>query len=75
MCLYLYKFMCIQEFLMSWSDEDQVDVILTTGGTGFAKRDVTPEATRKVIDKEAPGIPLAMLMASLNITSMAMLSR
>lgn len=60
---------------MEWSDEDKADVILTTGGTGFSKRDVTPEATRKIIHKEAPGMSLAMFMSSVKITPMAMLSR
>ncbi|XP_076680518.1 molybdenum cofactor synthesis protein cinnamon [Andrena cerasifolii] len=65
----------IKETLSSWSDSRQVDVILTIGGTGFAKRDVTPEATKQIIQKEAPGITIAMLTASLKITRMAMLSR
>lgn len=64
-----------QEYLTSWSDENKADVILTTGGTGFSQRDVTPEATRRVVTKLAPGISLVMLMSSLEITSMAMLSR
>lgn len=51
------------------------DVILVTGGTGFAPRDVTPEATRAVIQKEAPGLAYAMISKSLEITEMAMLSR
>ncbi|CAK9826558.1 Molybdenum cofactor synthesis protein cinnamon [Anthophora retusa] len=61
--------------LISWSDSRQIDVILTIGGTGFSKRDVTPEATKQVIQKEAPGIATAMLMSSLKITPMAILSR
>lgn len=65
----------IQETLVRWADKDGVNVILTTGGTGFSNRDVTPEATKKVIYKEAPGIILAMLMESLKITPMAALSR
>lgn len=52
-----------------------MDVILTIGGTGFSKRDVTPEATKQIIQKEAPGMAIAMLTASLKITPMAMLSR
>lgn len=55
--------------------EEQCNIILTTGGTGFSPRDVTPEATRSVIEKEAPGIAYAMLTKSLVITPMAMLSR
>ncbi|XP_015109659.1 gephyrin [Diachasma alloeum] len=65
----------IMEILTKWSDEARVNVILTTGGTGFSPRDVTPEATKKIIQKEAPGIALAMLTASLKITPMAALSR
>ena len=52
-----------------------VDLILTTGGTGFSKRDVTPEATEKVIERRAEGITQAMLYNSLKITPRAMLSR
>ncbi|XP_017757999.1 PREDICTED: gephyrin isoform X2 [Eufriesea mexicana] len=65
----------IKENLISWSDSRQVDVILTIGGTGFCKRDVTPEATKQIIHKEAPGLVTAMQMFCLKITSMAMLSR
>lgn len=53
----------------------QCNVILTTGGTGFSPRDVTPEATRAVIEREAPGISYAMISRSLEITPLAMLSR
>lgn len=60
------KYMC---------DTLKVDFILTTGGTGFSKRDVTPEATKKVIEKEAQGISTAITMYSLKITDRAMLSR
>ncbi|XP_057652615.1 gephyrin [Diorhabda carinulata] len=65
----------IKSVLIKWSDEKICDVILTTGGTGFAKRDVTPEATRTVIEKEAPGLSYAMISNSLAITHTAMLSR
>jgi molybdenum cofactor synthesis domain-containing protein len=65
----------IREILTTWSDSGDVDVILTTGGTGFAPRDVTPEATRAVITREAPGLAEAMRAASLKITPHAMLSR
>lgn len=65
----------IVEELMKVSDELKVDLIITNGGTGFSKRDVTPEATLKVIHKQVPGIPEAMRMKSLQITSKAMLSR
>lgn len=57
------------------ADELDVNLILTTGGTGFSPRDVTPEATRKVITKEAMGIAEAILHFSLKITPRAMLSR
>ena len=56
-------------------DELKVDLILTNGGTGFSKRDVTPEATQNVIEKYVPGIGEAMRMKSLAITPKAMLSR
>ncbi|KAF3701543.1 Gephyrin Molybdopterin adenylyltransferase [Channa argus] len=65
----------IKETLLEWCDEKELNLILTTGGTGFAPRDVTPEATREVIEREAPGMALAMLMGSLNVTPLGMLSR
>src|SRR5690349_19016918 len=65
----------IREILMQWADSGKMDVILTTGGTGFAPRDVTPEATRAVIERETPGLAEAMRAASLKITPHAMLSR
>lgn len=65
----------IREMLASWADSGEMDVILTTGGTGFAPRDVTPEATRAIIDREAPGLAEAMRAASLKVTPHAMLSR
>uniref|UniRef100_A0A8D3AYM0 Gephyrin n=1 Tax=Scophthalmus maximus TaxID=52904 RepID=A0A8D3AYM0_SCOMX len=65
----------IKETLLEWCDEEELNLILTTGGTGFAPRDVTPEATREVIEREAPGMALAMLMGSLNVTPLGMLSR
>jgi molybdenum cofactor synthesis domain-containing protein len=65
----------IREILSQWADSGEVDIILTTGGTGFSPRDVTPEATRAVIDREAPGLAEAMRAASLKITPHAMLSR
>jgi molybdenum cofactor synthesis domain-containing protein len=65
----------IREMLTSWADSGELDVILTTGGTGFSPRDVTPEATRAVIERDAPGLAEAMRAASLKITPHAMLSR
>uniref|UniRef100_A0A8C9ZYT1 Gephyrin a n=1 Tax=Sander lucioperca TaxID=283035 RepID=A0A8C9ZYT1_SANLU len=65
----------IKDTLLEWCDEQQLNLVLTTGGTGFAPRDVTPEATREVIEREAPGMALAMLMGSLNVTPLGMLSR
>jgi molybdenum cofactor synthesis domain-containing protein len=65
----------IRDLLIAWSDTGDMDVILTTGGTGFAPRDVTPEATRAVIQREAPGLAEAMRAASLRVTPHAMLSR
>jgi molybdopterin adenylyltransferase len=65
----------IQATLTGWADETHLDLILTTGGTGFAPRDVTPEATRAVIEREAQGLAEAMRAASLLKTPHAMLSR
>jgi len=61
--------------LLSWADSGDVDIILTTGGTGFSRRDVTPEATLEVIQRQAPGLAEAMRQASLQVTPHAMLSR
>jgi molybdopterin adenylyltransferase len=65
----------IRDLLISWADSGELDVILTTGGTGFSPRDVTPEATRAVIERDAPGLAEAMRAASLKVTPHAMLSR
>jgi len=65
----------LKEILTRWSDDGRLDVILTTGGTGFTPRDVTPEATLAVVDRLAPGLAEAMRAASLQITPHAMLSR
>jgi molybdenum cofactor synthesis domain-containing protein len=61
--------------LSRWADEGEMDVILTSGGTGFSPRDVTPEATMEVIQRPTPGLAEAMRSASLRITPHAMLSR
>ena len=61
-----FKYMC---------DELIVNLVLSTGGTGFSKRDITPEATKEVIEREAPGICEAIRMYSMQITKRAMLSR
>ena len=65
----------IADTLVDLCDNENMDLILTTGGTGFSPRDVTPEATRDVIHREVPGIPEAMRQESLKITRMAMLTR
>jgi molybdenum cofactor synthesis domain-containing protein len=65
----------IREILINWADSGEIDVILTTGGTGFSPRDVTPEATRAVVEREAPGLAEAMRATSLKVTPHAMLSR
>ena len=61
--------------LLDWVERHHLDLIFTSGGTGFAPRDVTPEATRQVIEKETPGLVFAMLKDSLAVTPHAMLSR
>lgn len=61
--------------LRAWADSGEIDLILTTGGTGFTPSDQTPEATREVIEKEAPGLAEAMRAASLQLSPHAMLSR
>jgi molybdopterin adenylyltransferase len=65
----------IREALIAWCDDLRLNLILTTGGTGFAPRDVTPEAMRAVIEREAPGLAEAMRADSLKKTPHAMLSR
>jgi molybdopterin adenylyltransferase len=65
----------IASTLKVWCARGDLDVVLTTGGTGFAPRDVTPEATRDVIEREAPGLAEAVRAESLKITAHAMLSR
>ena len=61
-----FKLMC---------DELKVNLVLSTGGTGFSPRDITPEATKEIVERETPGISEAIRMFSLNITKRAMLSR
>ena len=61
--------------LLTWADEDQADLILTTGGTGLTVRDVTPEATRTVLEREAPGLAEALRMAAYPKFPRAALSR
>jgi molybdenum cofactor synthesis domain-containing protein len=65
----------IRSMLTDWADSGKFDIILTTGGTGFSTRDVTPEATRAIIQREAPGMAEAMRSESLKKTPHAMLSR
>jgi len=65
----------IKERLKSYCDDLKVDLVLTNGGTGFTARDLTPEATKEVIEREVPGIPEAMRTLCLNLTKRAMLSR
>jgi molybdopterin adenylyltransferase len=65
----------LRELLAAWCDSGELDIILTTGGTGFSPRDVTPEATQAVIERPAPGLAEAMRLASLQLTPHAMLSR
>jgi len=66
---------CIETALIAMADADRCDVVFTTGGTGLSPRDVTPEATLAVCDREVPGIAEAIRMESLAITKRAMLSR
>ena len=61
--------------IREYADRPDVNLIITTGGTGFGPRDNTPEATLRVIERAAPGLAEAMRMETLNITPMAMISR
>ena len=65
----------IKAIFSEWCDSGEIDVLLATGGTGFAPRDVTPEATRAVVERLTPGLDEAMRVASLQVTPHAMLSR
>ncbi|MEN8077808.1 MogA/MoaB family molybdenum cofactor biosynthesis protein [Clostridioides difficile] len=68
------KEMLAKEFI-NMADNLNLNLVISTGGTGFSKRDITPEATKLVIDRETPGIPEAVRYYSLQITKRAMLSR
>lgn len=65
----------LEALLCGFADNNEADLILTTGGTGFSKRDNTPEATKRVIERETPGISEAMRYRSLQVTPRGMLSR
>ncbi|HYO90326.1 MAG TPA: MogA/MoaB family molybdenum cofactor biosynthesis protein [Pyrinomonadaceae bacterium] len=65
----------LSEKLRSWADRPEVNLIVTTGGTGFGRRDNTPEATRAVMEREAPGLSEAMRTETRKATPMAMISR
>lgn len=69
------SFIYFQRIITNYADVLNTNVVFTTGGTGFSGRDVTPEATRKVIEKEAPQLTLAMAIFSLQKTRFAALSR
>ena len=61
--------------LATWADEFTVDIILTTGGTGLTPRDITPEATRDIAERDVPAIPIALALSGLQNTPFAALSR
>jgi molybdenum cofactor synthesis domain-containing protein len=65
----------LEQRLCHYSDQDRIDVVITTGGTGFAPRDVTPESTRRVIEREAPGIAELLRRETAMTTPLAALSR
>ena len=65
----------IRRTLMDWCDKENLDLVLTTGGTGFAPRDITPEATKGIIEREAPGLAEAMRREGVKATPHAVLSR
>ena len=69
------EYQMIKELLIDICDNNIADLILTTGGTGFSPRDVTPDATDAVTEKKVPGIPEAIRAYSMQITKKAMLSR
>jgi molybdenum cofactor synthesis domain-containing protein len=65
----------IKEAIKQWADKENLDLIITTGGTGVSPRDVTPDATLEVIDRQLPGMAEAMRHQSMQITPYAMISR
>jgi len=65
----------LKKLMQNLCDDQKVNLILTTGGTGFSPRDITPEATEAIIEKKAPGIAEAIRAYSMKFTSRAMLSR
>lgn len=65
----------LAQLMKEWADDLSLDLILTTGGTGFSLRDVTPEATKEIADRMVPGIAEVMRYESLKVTPKAMLSR
>ena len=65
----------IKDSMIFLSDKKDIDLILTTGGTGFAERDITPEATLEILEKEVPGLPEKMRASTSQITPLAALSR
>lgn len=65
----------VAAWLRRWADDDRVDLVITTGGTGLSPRDITPEATKSVLDREAPGIAEAIRFESYKKVPMAMFSR
>ena len=65
----------IRESILNWIDDKKIDLVLTTGGTGIAPRDVTPEATRSLIEKELPGLMELVRFKSAHKTPLAVLSR
>ena len=65
----------IKNIMIEWADSREIDILLSTGGTGFAPRDVTPQATLLVVDRLTPGLDEAMRASSMKITPHAMLSR
>ena len=65
----------LEDRMRRWADDDGLDLIVTTGGTGLTRRDVTPEATRAVVQREVPGMAEAMRIQTIKYTPLAMVSR